>query len=186
MLAADLVLDSGLTIVARLGLRVYAEATVEQCFKKMRVLTHPDKSSPDHKPRAEEAFKKLDDLLEIANLMDPATLDMTRRVFLRGPREEALFPELRSPTPEPTPTPPPEAAAPKVSGPTTAPPPKAAAPKASGPTPAPPPKAAAPKTSGPEPTAAPKASGPEPTAAPKAAPEPAPKAACINRQAQEG
>ena len=50
--------------MARLGFRVFLEASEEQCFKKMRVLTHPDKSSPDHKARAEEAFKELDNLWE--------------------------------------------------------------------------------------------------------------------------
>ncbi|CAE7566883.1 unnamed protein product [Symbiodinium sp. CCMP2592] len=145
-LAADLVLDGCLTLVARLGLRVFPEASVEQAFKKMRVLTHPDKCSPEQKARAEEAFKELDNLKEDIGILSQHLINALRR-GRRTPREEALFQELRDPTPEPTAAPPP---APKAA---PEPAPKAAA--------APPPKAS------PEP--APKAAAaPPPKAAPKA------------------
>jgi len=61
-LAAELVLDRGLTLMARLGFRVFLEVSEQASYKKMRILTHPDKCSPERKARAEEAFKQLDNL----------------------------------------------------------------------------------------------------------------------------
>ncbi|CAE7613875.1 unnamed protein product [Symbiodinium sp. CCMP2456] len=99
-LAAELVLDRGLTLLARLGFRVFLEVSEQACFKKMRILTHPDKCSPERKARAEEAFKELDNLWEDFMLMPAGIFDNLRRTTRRSPREEALFQELRDPSPE--------------------------------------------------------------------------------------
>ena len=150
----DLVLDRGLTLMARLGLRVFLEVSEQASFKKMRILTHPDKCPPELKARAEEAFKELDSLWEDLQFLPAGYFENLRRTTRRSPLEEALFLELRDPspppkaaTPSPGPTAPPKAAAPSAS-PTASSPPTSTA--------TPPPKAAAP-SAGPTASAAPPA-----------------------------
>ncbi|CAE7735384.1 unnamed protein product [Symbiodinium sp. CCMP2592] len=154
-LAADLVLDEGLMLVARCGLRVFPELTVNQCFRKMRFFLHPDKCPPDQKARAEEAYKELDNLKDDLGYLSEIAIRNLRK-FRRSWREEALFRELRDPRPEAASTPPPKAAS---SGPP---------PAASSSSPPPGPSA----SSGPPPAAS--SSSPPPGPSASSAPPPAP------------